>query len=108
MFLTFIPQYLNKLVEIKGRDFTSTQAFHTVKVQRLNDNRIKRRAKFCRKFPMEVFALIKECIRFAKNRQVAFAQVQEIRFLSRGDVAVTRKKSYILNWGIPFPCVCSL
>ena len=58
MFTTFIPQYLNKLVEGKVRDFTSPQPFHTVKVKRLNDDRIKLLAKFRRQLPMKVFALV--------------------------------------------------
>ena len=58
MFLTLILQYLNKLVEGKVRDFTSPQAFHTVKVQGFNGNRIKLLAEFRRELPMKVFALV--------------------------------------------------
>ena len=58
MFLTLILQYLNKLVERKIRDFTSPQAFHTVKVQFFNGDCIKLLTKFSGELPMKVFALI--------------------------------------------------
>ena len=58
MFRTFILQYLNKLVEGEVRDFTSPQAFHAVKAQSFNDNRIKFLTEFGSKLPMKVFALI--------------------------------------------------
>ena len=58
MFLTLILQYLNELVERKVRDFTSPEAFHAVKVQRFNRNRIKLLAKFGSEFSMKVFALV--------------------------------------------------
>ncbi len=58
MFLTFILQYLNKLVEGEVRDFTSPEAFHTLKVQRLKDYRIKLLTKFRGKLPMKVVALV--------------------------------------------------
>ena len=58
MFLTLILQYLNKLVERKIGDFTSPQAFHAVKVQGFNGNRIKLLTKFACQLPMKVFALV--------------------------------------------------
>ena len=58
MFLTFIPQYLNKLVESKVGDFTSAQAFHAVKVQGFKDNRIKLFTEFTRQLPLKVFTLV--------------------------------------------------
>ena len=58
MFLTLILQYLNKLVERKVGDFTSPQAFHTVKVQGFNGNRIKLLTEFACQLPMKVFALV--------------------------------------------------
>ena len=58
MLLTLIFQYLNKLVEGKIGDFTSPQAFHAVKVQRLKDNLIKLLTKVRGKLPLKVFALI--------------------------------------------------
>ena len=58
MFTTLILQYLNELVEGKVRDFTSPQAFHTVKVQGLKDNRIKPLAKFAGELPVKVFTLV--------------------------------------------------
>ena len=58
MFLTLIPQYLNKLVERKIGDFTSPQTFHTVKVQGFNGNRIKLLTEFGGKLPLKVFALV--------------------------------------------------
>ena len=58
MFLTLILQYLNKLVERKVGDFTSPQAFHTVKVQGFNGNRIKLLTEFTCELPMKVFALV--------------------------------------------------
>ena len=58
MFLTLILQYLNKLVEGEVRDFTSPKAFHTLKVQRFNRNRIKLLTKFACELPMKVFTLV--------------------------------------------------
>ena len=58
MFSTLILQNLNKLVERKIGDFTSPQAFHTVKVQGFNGNRIKLLTKFACQLPMKVFALV--------------------------------------------------
>ena len=46
MFAALILQYLNELVERKVRDFTSPEAFHAVKVQGFNGNRIKLLTKF--------------------------------------------------------------
>ena len=60
MFLTLILQYLNKLVESKVGDLTSPQAFHTVKVQRFNRNRIKLLTKFRGELPMKIFALVRD------------------------------------------------
>ena len=60
MFLTLICQYLNKLVETEVRDFTTPEAFHAVKVQRLKENPIKLRTKFRGELPMKVFALIRD------------------------------------------------
>ena len=60
MFLTLILQYLNKLVEGKIGDFTSPQAFHTVKVQGFNRNGIKLLTKFGRQLPVKVFALVRD------------------------------------------------
>ena len=59
MFTTLIPQYLNKLVECKVGDFTPPQSFHTVKVQRFNDNRIKLLTKLACQLPAKIFALIR-------------------------------------------------
>ena len=59
MFDTLGLQYLNKLVEGEVRDFTSPQAFHTVKVQRFNGDTIKGITKIRSQFPMKVFALIR-------------------------------------------------
>ena len=58
MFATLILQYLNKLVERKVGDFTPPQAFHTVKVQGFNGNRIKLLTEFACELPMKVFALV--------------------------------------------------
>ena len=58
MFTTLIPQYLNELVECKIGDFTSPQAFHTIKVQSFNHNRIKLLTKFTRELPVKVFAVV--------------------------------------------------
>ena len=60
MFTTLILQYLNKLVECEIGDFPSPQAFHPVKVQRLNGNGIKLFAKFCCELPMKIFALVSD------------------------------------------------
>ena len=59
MFTALIPQYLNELVERKVGDFTSPQTFHTIKVQRFKDNRIKLLTKFRGKLPVKVFALVR-------------------------------------------------
>jgi len=58
MFDAFILQYLHKLVERKVGDFASPQAFHSVKVQGFNRNRIKLLTKFRSKLPLKIFALI--------------------------------------------------
>ena len=58
MFLTLIFQYLNKLVESKVGDFSSPQAFHSVKVQGFNRNRIKLLTKVACQLPVKVFALV--------------------------------------------------
>ena len=58
MFLTLIFQYLNKLVESKVGDFASPQAFHSVKVQGFNRNRIKLLTKVACQLPLKVFALV--------------------------------------------------
>ena len=58
MFDTLILQYLNELVERKVGDFTSPQAFHAIKVQGFNGNRIKLLTKFACQLPMKVFALV--------------------------------------------------
>ena len=58
MFLTLILQYLHKLVEGKIGDFSSPQAFHSVKVQFFNSDCIKLLTKFSCELPVKVFALI--------------------------------------------------
>ena len=58
MLLTLILQYLNELVERKVGDFTSPEAFHAIKVQGFNGNRIKLLTKFACQLPMKVFALV--------------------------------------------------
>ena len=58
MFDTLILQYLNELVERKVGDFTSPEAFHAIKVQGFNGNRIKLLTKFACQLPMKVFALV--------------------------------------------------
>ena len=58
MFTALGLQYLNKLVEGEVRDFTSPQAFHTVKVQGFKDNRIKLFTEFAGKLPLKVFTLV--------------------------------------------------
>ena len=58
MFLTLILQYLNKLIEAKVGNLTSPQAFHAVKVQRFNGNRIKLLTKFGCQLPVKIFTLV--------------------------------------------------
>jgi hypothetical protein len=58
MFATFGLQYLNKLVEAKVGDFTSPQAFHTVKVQGFNRDCVKLLTQFGCQLPVKVFALV--------------------------------------------------
>ena len=60
MFLTLILQNLNKLSEGKVRDFTSPKAFHTVKVQGFNGNRIKLLTEFGGELPLKIFALVRD------------------------------------------------
>ena len=60
MFLTLILQYLHKLVERKVGDLTSPQAFHTLKVQGFNGNRIKLLTEFRGELPLKVFALVRD------------------------------------------------
>ena len=60
MFLTLIPQYLNKLRESKVGGFTTPQPFHAIKVQGFNGNRIKSPTKICCQLPMKVFALVRD------------------------------------------------
>ena len=59
MFLTFILQYLNKLVEGEVRDFTTPHPFHAIKVQSFKDNRIKLFTEFGGKLPMKIFTLVR-------------------------------------------------
>ena len=59
MFLTLILQYLNELVKSKVRYFSAPKSFHTVKVQGFNRDRIKPFTEIGGKFPMKVFALIR-------------------------------------------------
>ena len=58
MFLAFISQNLNKLVEGKVRDFASPEAFHAIKIQRLGDDGIKPPAQVGCQLPMEVAPLV--------------------------------------------------
>ena len=58
MFDTLILQYLNKLVKGEVRDFPSPQAFHTIKVQRLSNDRIKPFAQVGSNLVMPVLALV--------------------------------------------------
>ena len=58
MFTTLISQYLNKLVEGKVGDFTSPKPFHSVNVQRFNEDFIKLLTKFAGELPMKIFALV--------------------------------------------------
>ena len=66
MFLTLILQYLNELVKSKVRYFSAPKSFHTVKVQGFNRDRIKPFTEIGGKFPMKVFALIRN---FSIKRQ---------------------------------------
>ena len=59
MFLTLILQYLNKLIEPKIGDLTSPQAFHSVKVQSFNGNRIILLTEFGSELPLKVFTLVR-------------------------------------------------
>ena len=58
MFSTLILQYLNKLVKGEVRDFTSPEAFHTLKVQRLGNDRIKPFAQVSSNLVVPVLALV--------------------------------------------------
>ena len=57
MFETFELQNLNKLIKGEVGDFPAPQAFHTVKVQRLGNERIKPSTQVSRPFVMPVFTL---------------------------------------------------
>ena len=58
MFDALILQYLNKLIERKIGDLTSPQAFHTLKVQRLGNDRIKPFAQVSSNLVVPVLALV--------------------------------------------------
>ena len=60
MFDALILQYLNKLVKGKIRDFASPQAFHTLKVQRLGNDRIKPFAQVGSNLVVPVLALVSD------------------------------------------------
>ena len=53
---TLLFQYLKKLIEGMVRNFASPKPFHTLKVQRLKNECIKRCANG-RKFPLPIFSL---------------------------------------------------
>ena len=57
MFDTLRLKNMNKLVKGKIRDFTSPEAFHTVKVKRLCSNQVKASTQVCSKFPVPIQAL---------------------------------------------------
>ena len=59
MFETLELQNLNKLPKGKIRDFASPEAFHASKVQRLGGDKIKPFTQVCGKFPMPIFALVR-------------------------------------------------
>ena len=59
MLETLQRQYLNKLTEGKIGDFAAPEAFHTRKVQRLGGEGIKPSTKVRGKFPMPIFALVR-------------------------------------------------
>ena len=58
MFETLELQYLNKLIKCEVRDFASPKPFHTVKVQRLGNDKVEPSAEVDCKFPVPVFALV--------------------------------------------------
>ena len=58
MFNALILQYLNKLVKGKVGDFPSPKPFHTLKVQRLGNDRIKPFAQVGRNLVVPVLALV--------------------------------------------------
>jgi len=58
MFQTLILQYLNKLVKSEVGDFTSPEAFHTLKVQRLGDNVVKLTTQVSGAFIVPISALV--------------------------------------------------
>ena len=60
MFDTFELQNLNKLVESEIGDFTSPEAFHTVKVKSFGGDSIKPSAQVRCKLPVKVFALVRD------------------------------------------------
>ena len=60
MFDTLILQYLNKLVESEIGDFTSPEAFHTLKIKSFGGDSIKPSAQVGHKLPVKVFTLIRD------------------------------------------------
>ena len=58
MFETLEFQYLNKLVKGEVRDFSTPEAFHAVKVERLGGDKVKPSAEVSGKFPMPISALV--------------------------------------------------
>ncbi len=58
MFQTLELQNLNKLVKGEVRHFSSPQAFHTVKVERLGSDKVKLSAQVSCEFPMPIAPLV--------------------------------------------------
>ncbi len=58
MFETLELQHLNKLPEAKLRYFPAPEAFHPLKVQRLDSDKVKPSTQVCGKFPLPIFALV--------------------------------------------------
>ena len=58
MFETLISQYLNKLIESKVGDFSTPEAFHAVKVERLGDDKVEPLTQVSCRFVVPIFALV--------------------------------------------------
>ncbi len=60
MFETLELQNLKKLPEAKLRYFPAPEAFHALKVQRLGSDKVEPSTQGCGKFPLPIFALVRD------------------------------------------------
>ena len=105
MFETLVLQYLNKLIEGEIRDLSSPEAFHAVKVQGFNGNRIKSFTKIRSKFPMEIFALIGNlAVKSCEFTDGAPPTIRPFLFTAKGFVEITKFRQGLFQrlWVLDF------